>query len=617
MNPRENWLVGTVLFVVTMVLYWPAIGFPFVNFDDQLYVYENPNVVHGLSWDGVRWALTSVVAANWHPLTMVSHMADWSAYGRFAGGHHLTNILLHSTNAVLLWLLLKRMTKCSWPSALVAALFAWHPLNVESVAWIAERKNVLSTFFFILTVWTYLRYVEHPQPARYAMALLLFAAGLAAKPMLVTLPFIFLLLDYWPLQRFSSGQNGLKMAAWENWGLLLEKIPFLLFSVADCVITFVVQGQSGSIRSLAEVTFAMRLVNIPIAYLAYLGKAFCPLKLCVFYDFPGRLPMLAGLFSLMFLFAVTFLVWRSRSRFRWLLVGWLWYLGMLVPVIGLVQTGSQAMADRHTYLPMVGIFLILAFALNEVLLERRQLRPFVVGGVMIFLLCGLVLTRRQLMQWQSSVTLFTQAVAINPESLFSQEMLGAALHGSGRTTEAIEHYSVAVHFHPTDPDMQYVLGRELIDAGRFGEAENHLSVALLQMPDNPVLRNSHGVALMQCGRLHEAELEFSRAIANQRDYSKPYFNLGKALLAEGRNQMAVTNFIVASRLDPDWPEALQNLARAYAAAGDQSNAVNTASVALKMAQADQQTSLAGQILDELKTYQNILGSQSSPAQTPH
>jgi Flp pilus assembly protein TadD len=617
MSRRENWYVGMAIFLVTMVLYWPVVGFPFVNFDDQLYVYQNPNVVHGFSWEGIKWSCTSVVAANWHPLTMVSHMADWSVYGRYAGGHHLTNILLHSSNAVLLWLLLKRMTKCFWPSALVAALFAWHPLNVESVAWIAERKNVLSAFFFILTAWGYMRYVEHPRPAKYALALLLFAAGLAAKPMLVTLPFILLLLDYWPLQRISFSQNRLGWDGRKLGRLLLEKIPFLMVAVADCIITFLAQNHSGSVRTLEEVPLAMRLVNIPIAYLAYLGKAFYPSQLCVFYDFPSHLPVLAGLVSFIILVAMTFLVWHFKSACRWLLVGWLWYLGMLIPVIGLVQTGSQAMADRHTYLPLVGIFFILAYTLNEVLVERRQLRSFVVGGVMIMLLCNLVLTRRQLMQWQSSVALFTQAVAINPECLFSQEMLGTAYHAEGRIAEAIEHYSAAVNFRPTDPDLQYVLGRELIEAGKFSEAENHLAIALRHMPDNPILHNTRGVALLQCGRPQEAELEFSRAITIQSDYSKPYFNLGKTLLAEGRNQLAITNFLAALRFEADWPEALQNLARAYAAAGDQSNAVNTARAALKIAQASQQGILAGQITDELKAYLNASNPQSSSSHISH
>jgi Flp pilus assembly protein TadD len=617
MDRRKNWLIGIALFVITMVLYWPATGFSFVNFDDQLYVYENPHVVQGLSWHGITWAMTSVVAANWHPLTMVSHMADCSVYRLFAGGHHLTNILLHSLNAVLLWLLLKRMTKSFWPGALVATFFAWQPVNVESVAWIAERKNVLSTFFFILMVWSYLRYTENPRPAGYALTLCLFGLGLAAKPMLVTMPFLLLLLDYWPLQRIVFSQNRLDVFERKNRLLLLEKLPFLLLSVADCVVTFVAQFQSGSVKSFAVVPAAFRLLNIPVAYLTYLKNIFWPFKLCIFYAFPNRLPVMAGVCSFILLVAVTLLVWHWRFKFRWFLVGWFWYLGMLIPVIGLVQTGTQAMADRHAYLPMLGIFIIVAYMLDEFLVARPQFRASVVALTVVFLGFCLVFTKQQLMYWQNSVVLFAQAVRVNPENVVAQDLLGAALDGSGRTTEAVEHYSAAVRIRPDDAELQYHLGRELIDAGRFGEAENHLAAALRQMPDNPVLRNTQGVALMQDGKLPEAKKEFSRAVALQPDYAKPYFNLGKALLAEGQNQMAVTNFISALRLEPDWLEALQNLARAYAAAGNRSNAVHTASLALKMAQDRREPALVGQIAAELNTYQNVPDPQSSAAQIPH
>ena len=340
-------MFGGFLFVVTMVLYWPAIGFPFVNFDDPLYVYDNPQVIPGLTWAGIQWAATAVVAGNWHPLTLLSHLADCSFYRLFAGGHHLTNLLLHSTNAVLLWLLLKRLTGQFWPAALVAAVFAWHPLNVESVAWVAERKNVLSSFFFILTVWAYLRYAENPRPTRYLLALILFTLGLAAKPMLVTLPFILWLLDYWPLQRIAFGQNQAALAGQRTGLRLLEKIPFLMLSVADGVTTLMVQTGSGAVKGLVEVPLASRLLNVPVAYATYLGKTFCPSRLCVNYALPGQLPVVAALGSLLLLFAVTFLAWRWRFQFRWFLVGWLWFLGMLIPVIGLVPVGSQAWADRY------------------------------------------------------------------------------------------------------------------------------------------------------------------------------------------------------------------------------------------------------------------------------
>jgi len=616
MEQRRNWIVGIALFVITTILYWPATGFSFINFDDQLYVYENPDVLHGLSWHGIAWAATALVAGNWHPLTLVSHMADCSLYRLFAGGHHFTNILLHSTNAVLLWLLLKRMTKMFWPGVLAAALFAWHPLNVESVAWIAERKNVLSAFFFILTLWAYLRYAENPRPASYALALILFALGLTAKPMLVTLPFILLLLDCWPLQRIAFSQKLPDFTGRQNRLLLLEKIPFLILSLVDCVITFVVQNRSGAIKPLTEVPLAFRLWNTPAAYLTYLEKMFWPFKLCVLYALPNQVPVLAGLSSLLLLAVATFLAWHWRVKFPWLLVGWLWFLGMLVPVIGLVQIGSQAMADRYVYLPLIGIFLIIACALHEWLTVRPQHRTFITALVLLFLGCCLALTRQQLMHWQSSISLFTQAVAVNPRSVVSQDMLAKALAGNGRIDEAIDHYAAAVSISPNDPELQYHLGRELMDAGRFGEAENHLSAALRQMPGNAMLHNARGVALIQEGRSPEAEREFLRAIELQPDYSKPRFNLGKTLLDEGQSGPAITNFVAALRLEPDWPEALQNLARAYAATGDLSNAVSTAGLALKIAQGHDEK-LTGQIAGELKTYQTAANPRPSASSNPH
>ncbi len=611
MDLRKTWMFGGFLFVVTMVLYWPATGFPFVNFDDQLYVYDNPQVIPGLSWAGIQWAATAVVAGNWHPLTLLSHLADCSIYRRFAGGHHLTNLLLHSTNAVLLWLLLKRLTGQFWPAALVAAVFAWHPLNVESVAWVAERKNVLSSFFFILTVWAYLRYTENPRPTRYLLALILFTLGLAAKPMLVTLPFILWLLDYWPLQRITFGQNQAALAGRPAGLQLLEKIPFLMLSVADGVITLIVQTGSGAVKGLVEVPLASRLLNVPVAYATYLGKTFCPSKLCVNYALPGQLPVVAALGSLLLLLVVTLLAWHWRFQFRWFLVGWLWFLGMLIPVIGLVPVGSQAWADRYAYLPMVGILLIVVLFFKEWAAVRPSVQVFIIPAAVALLACCLVLARQQLMCWQNSVALFSQAIRVDPENALAHDLLGAALNDCGRSDEATEQFAVAVRLHPDDANLHYHLGRNLIDAGRFSAAAGHLAAALRKMPDNPVLHNALGAALMLDGKPAAAESEFAQAIKLQPAYAKPYYNLGKALLAEGHAPPAITNFLAALRLEPGWPEALENLARAYAATGSASNAIATAGLALKMARAGNQVSLAERIAVELLTYQKAAIAQPS------
>lgn len=629
MERQRHWIVGAGLFLITLALYWPATNYSFVNIDDQAYVYENPEVLKGLSWESVKWAATSVVGGNWHPLTVWSHMADCSLYRLVAGGHHLTNILLHSVNAVLLWMLLRRMTSLradasarpadmTWCCALVAALFAWHPLNVESVAWVSERKNVLSTLFFILTIWAYQNHTAKRFRAGfyYALSLILFALGLAAKSMLVTLPCVLLLLDFWPLRRISLEQSfGELIRRKQTWLLVLEKIPFLVLSVADSLITFVVQKQSGAVNSLAMAPLENRLLNVPVAYCTYLAKTFWPLKLCIFYPFPETVHATTAVVSTIFLVGLTFLAWRWRARYSWFLVGWLWFLGTMVPVIGLVQVGGQAMADRYAYLPLIGIFLAIACGLNAFWLARPQFRIASVILVFVFLGFVLILTGRQLKSWQNSITLFAQAVAVNPGNTMAQNTLGRALATNGNSQEAIEHFTAAVLLHPNIVAYQYDLGFELIRAKRFKEAENALAAASMQIPDNPMLHNTRGVALMLDHQPVEAQKEFDYVIGLRPDYTNAIFNLGKLLLAEGQSQAAITNLNKALKFQPDWPEALQNLARAYAANGDFSNAVVAAGRALQLAQTNHHAALAGQIALELKTYQNALAPQSSGSQT--
>lgn len=640
MKSRRSLAVGLGLLIITLVWYWPVTTFPFAAYDDHWYVYKNPAVVKGLSWEGIKWAGTAVVEGNWHPLTTLSHLADCSVFGLFAGGHHLTNLLLHAVNALLVWRLFKRLTQSFWTGALVAALFAWHPLNVESVAWVAERKNVLSTFFLILTLWTYLNYVEKPGPGRYALTLGLFALGLMSKPMLVTLPCLLLLLDYWPLRRMNSGTP-----AETTWGhLFWEKLPFFILTGVAIIVTLMAQNSSGAMKSLHEVPLALRIFNAPVAYATYLSKAVWPVNLCVLYPLPERLPVLAAAASGVLLAAVTGLVLHWRLEFPWLLAGWFWFLGTLVPVIGIVQAGSQALADRYTYVPLLGLFLMAAGGLNEWVRSRPHSRPIAVILSCGFIVFCLLLTRQQIKCWRNSVELFKQAIVVNPGNAAAHDLLGAVLSGDGKPDEAIEHYRQAVRLKPGDVEFQYHLGRELIEAGRFGEAEIHLSEALRQMPGSPILHNCLGAALGQEGKVAEAIKEFDRAIQIQPDYPKPYFNLGKFEQQLGHDEAAATNFSKAVQLDPDWPEALDSLAlllatgsqpklqnpaeavklslhaneitrhqspfflktlaRTYAAEGDFSNAVATADRALKIAATNRLDSLAGQITTELKAYQS-------------
>ena len=602
---KRNWIAGIVLFLVTMALYWPTTRFPFVNYDDQTYVYQNPVLLKGLSWAGVQYALASIVSGNWHPLTMMSLMADASVYGSFAGGYHLTNILLHAINVVLLWILIRRMTGLFWPAVVVAMLFAVHPLNAESVAWIAERKNVLSTFFFILTVLAYLRYAENPRPVGYLLTLILFVLGLLAKAMLVTLPFLLFLLDYWPLQRIFRAQNSPEANAVSDLRrLVLEKIPFLAVSAADCIITYFTQAHAGAVSSLASLPFESRALNIPVAYLMYVEKSFWPANLCVFYAFPEKQAVAPAVISLVLLIMGTVAAWHLRWKFRWLITGWLWFLGMLVPVIGIVQAGPQAWADHYAYVPTIGIFLIAGCALNELWGAWRPLRPSLVLAFAGFLCVCVLLARQQMDCWRDSVALFSQAIAVNPNNAAAQALLAASFNGEEQYSNAAEHYAIAVRLEPRAGEYQLNYGLVLVKAGQFAEAIPPLEMVLKQAPNDPGLRNTLGVALMQSGKSHEAENQFEQAIALRPDYPKSYFNLGEVLLKEEQPKPAITNFVTALRVAPNWPKAMERLAAAYAADGDSSNAVSTANRALALAKADYQTGLANEISEELDRYQS-------------
>ncbi|MHC4194038.1 MAG: glycosyltransferase family 39 protein [Planctomycetota bacterium] len=368
---NKSWvpLIYLTLVLATLAVYWQVHNYGFVNYDDPAYVSENQNIKSGITWDSIKWALTAGYAANWHPLTWLSHMLDWQLFGTDAGGHHLTNLFLHIANSLLLFTVLKRMTSALWPSAFVAALFALHPLHVESVAWITERKDVLSTFFWMLTVAAYLRYVERPSLGRYLLTLSLFALGLMAKPMLVTLPFVLLLLDHWPLGRFqlaqavedSDGQR-LKLVSvssrWKmSYRLVLEKVPFFALSAISSVVTFIVQRSAGAVTPVEKLPSHIRVINALTSYLVYIQKMIWPSRLAMFYPYPDktRLMWQAIAFAPFFVFFSVAAIFLMHRR-KYLFTGWLWYLGTLVPVIGLIQVGSQACADRYTYVPLIGLF---------------------------------------------------------------------------------------------------------------------------------------------------------------------------------------------------------------------------------------------------------------------
>jgi Flp pilus assembly protein TadD len=502
-------------------------------------VTENPRVLAGLTRDGIRWAFTSREVANWHPLTWLSHMADVEWFGTDAGAHHLVNLAFHGANAILLFLVLCRMTRMPWRSGIVAALFAVHPLHVESVAWVAERKDVLSTFFWLLTMGAYARYAERPGLLRYLPVPLLLALGLMSKAMLVTLPFVLLLLDGWPLRRFAPagggppGGTGCPPAGIRR--LLAEKAPLLLLSAACSAIAYSAQQASGTVTSLERFPPGTRIANALISYVSYAGKAFWPEPLSVFYPHPGAgIPgwhvaaaaaALAG--------ASALAAWQCRRR-PYLAVGWFWYLGTLVPVIGLVQVGFQAMADRYTYVPLIGLSIAGVWGAADIGEALRIPRRALGAAAAAALLAFSVAAHRQAGYWRDSVTLFRHAVEVTRGNWLAHENLGLALGLRGRTVEALGHFRESIRLNPAYDKSFYNCGIALMILGRDAEAVACLREAVRIRPEFANARVNLGSALLRSGAREEGILQLRQVLREDPANAAANLNLGLALL-EGRN----------------------------------------------------------------------------------
>ena len=556
--------VCLVLFYGTLLLYSRAVPHDFLDLDDGDYVTDNAPVQAGLTWPGVRWALTANVAANWHPLTLLSHMLDCQLFGGNAHGHHAMNIFWHALNAVMAFLALRRLTGSFWTSALSAALFAWHPLRVESVAWIAERKDVLSGFFGLFTLWAYAVYAEKRRKnggdgkAFYAMSLAAFAAGLLCKPMLVTLPFLLLLLDWWPLGR-------LNVPDWFSPArrLVFEKLPFFLLSAASCVVTYFYQKSAGAVGD----TFAWneRLANAVVSIARYLGKFFWPFNLAVGYPLPGHWPLVDVAGAALLVLTVTGLaLWQCHQR-PWLLVGWLWFLGMLVPVIGLVQAGLQSMADRYTYLPILGVQLMLLWSLRESFLASQ---PGWFKAVMVGLLlgCGAARTWDQIGVWRNSHTLQEHALAVTSGNYLAEFYLGTTLLNEKRCPDAIVHLRRALELKPDFTADHYRLGVALQKMGRMDEAMTVFREVLKGDPGYGVADYNLGALLLERKQPAEAIPYFQAALKTKPDYDPAFVALGTAWSDLGRPGEAVTNFAQALMINPrnapaqyDWANALTDL----------------------------------------------------------
>ena len=685
------WLVAVSLALVTTALYWPTTGHDFVNFEDSRYVYQNAHVRSGLNWQNIQWAFSNLDVGLWHPLTWVSHMLDCQWFGLRPGRHHLTSLLLHAANSVLVFVVLRRMTGARWRSALVAAFFALHPLHVESVAWAAERKDVLSTFFFMLTLWAYARYAEgrrpkaeenpnselrSPEPEAgvlwsvvsdrwsvvrglrsvfYLLALASFACGLMSKPMVVSLPLVLLLLDYWPLKRLEPAAfvSRPSLAA----RLLLEKLPFVLPALITGLITLHGGNRHGALPSIAECPIPDRIANATLSYARYLMQVFWPGDLAVFYPLPATFSVWSVTGAALLLLGISVTAFCMARWWPYVVVGWLWYLATLLPVIGLIQLAGYSHADRYTYVPLIGVFVLLAWGAHD--LTKRWpcgVMALSVAASAAIVLCP-VLTRQQLRHWKDSealfrhalevtennylahnnlgdvldkkgrtgeaIALFQQAINLQPGYAPAHNNLGAALYKKGQVDEAISHFQEAIRLKPDDAEALNNLGIARYKQGQVEEAISHYREAIRLKPDHASAHNNLGTVLEKQGQTDEAISQYREAIRLKRDHADAHNNLGNALAKKGQMEEAISQYQEAVRLKPDTAETHYNLGNALAKKGQIDEAISEFQEALRLKPDAAEThynlgnALAekGQIDEAIRHYQEAIRLQPDDAET--
>jgi Tfp pilus assembly protein PilF len=603
---RPDLLILLGLAVMTFAIYAQVIGHQFITLDDPTYIQENSMVNRGVTRAGLAWAFTTFYATNWHPLTWISHMIDCQLFGTNAGRHLLVNALIHVANTLLVFWFLLRTTHARWPSALVAALFALHPLHVESVAWAAERKDTLATLFGLLSLIAYVRYAAAPSSSRYAWTAITLALGLLAKPMLVTWPFVMLLLDYWPLRRLRD-----PMAKEHLWGashreaatgivsLVWEKLPLFAIVAASAVVTFFAQSYGGAVRTFTDVPIALRLSNAVVSYAKYLLLTFWPNDLAVYYPLaPTGIPAWQIIGAAFLLIGITaFCLFQRRIR-PYLIMGWLWFLGTLVPVIGFVQVGGQTMADRYFYIPSIGLFIAVVFGLADIAQSWRvapSLSAGIAGGVLLIVAA---LTNAQIQRWRDSFTLFEYTLSVTPPNLHIEYNLGLAMGGSGRYDEAAAHFEKTLQIDPNFYDGLVGMGVTRPLQGRLPEAFEYFQAAIRSQPDAPKahvqlalalwkqnrdqaaveemrralqfapkdadIRADFGLALELVGRMPEAIDQLHEALRLNPNSAEAHNNLGLALLASGKPRESIPEFEAALRLKPELKGAADNLRRAQA-----------------------------------------------------
>jgi len=623
---RRPLIICLLLAVVTLAVYLPAAHYEFVNYDDPLYFTANPHVLTGLTPGNVAWAFTTTHANNWHPVTWLSLMLDADWFGQGPVGPHLTNLLLHTANTVLLFLLLRRLTAATWRSALVAALFALHPLHVESVAWVAERKDVLSAFFGLLSLLAYARYAHKQSNAEgrwsragdgsnsslgsrlwtldYGLAVIFFAMGLMSKPVLVALPLVMLLLDWWPLGRVTSLRSeattrqvsgkwqvtgsGVGKSETEDGGwavlrqLVLEKWPFMVLSAVSCVVTFVVQQKTGAVVALTRYSMSARIENAFVSYARYLGKTFWPAPLATPYPHPGHWPLGLVLFAVALFACLCVAAIRWGRKFPFAAVGWFWFSGMLVPVIGLVQVGDQAMADRYTYLPLIGIFLVFIWGMSEACGHWQVAKPTVVFFAGFLLAVCAFQTRDQLHYWQNSGTLFRHALAVTENNYVAENNLGTWLASQGHVTEAMDCYRESLKIKPGNADALYDLGNAFARLGDWDNAIADYRRALEISPNQADTLDNLGLALAAKRQFAEAITNFEAALKLDPDSAGAHNNLATVLFMQHRFDEAAQHYREALHVTPDNPQIYVNLGDTFVRLGRTNEAVKCYQAALQL-----------------------------------
>jgi len=573
---RSEFIVCLFLVVVIILAYLQLPSHDFLGFDDNEYITQNIHVQKGITLENIVWAFGIIDFAYWHPLTWLSHMLVFQIFGMNPFMHHLINLFLHIANVLLLFLVFKRMTGSLWKSAFVAALFALHPLNVETVAWASERKNVLSTFFWILTMFTYVLYAERPGFYRYLMTFLVFALGLMAKPMLVTLPFVLILLDYWPLCRFKLSQSGgmghgirQSILSGSRWSpvlrLFLEKVPFLSLSAVCIYLSSLSVQHLGIVISTASVPMKLRIYNALVSYVSYIKKMVWPHNLAVYYPYPESIPFWKVAGAAVFLVCVSILVFRALRSKPYLAVGWLWYMGTLVPAIGLIQAGLwPAIADRFSYVPLIGLFIVIAWGIPD-LVDRWRYKKIVLAiTATALVLIFMATTWFQNRHWQNSIVLFKHALDVTNDNDVAHQKLGEALAAQGKTDEAIRHYYEALRIKPDLVAARLNLGVTLREEGKINEAIEHFSMALQAKPDCAEAYYELGIALEKKGNIDGAEEHYIKALRIKPDYAKAHNNLGIVLARQKKDKDAIFHFYEALRIDSDFAGAYYNLGIIYA-----------------------------------------------------